>query len=82
MELHLPASEADIKLHDLLHLAYDVIPAYGTLTHLIVDRLFADTDAPLAHMQDLCSVWPCFHRRVCGAGSAGLPRTVQTLRPP
>lgn len=29
MELHLPASEADIKLHDLLHLAFDVIPAYG-----------------------------------------------------
>lgn len=29
MELHLPASEADVKLHDLLHLAFDVIPAFG-----------------------------------------------------
>ena len=29
MELHLPASEADIKLHDLLHLAFDVLPNYG-----------------------------------------------------
>ena len=29
MEAHLPASEADIKLHGLLHLAFDVLPAYG-----------------------------------------------------
>ena len=28
-EAHLPATEADIKLHDLLHLACDVITAYG-----------------------------------------------------
>jgi hypothetical protein len=29
MELHLPATEADVKLHDLLHLAFDVLPNYG-----------------------------------------------------
>lgn len=31
MELHLPATEADAKLHDLLHLAFDVLPNYGTV---------------------------------------------------
>lgn len=29
MELHLPATEADMKLHNLLHLAFDVLPNYG-----------------------------------------------------
>ena len=28
-ELHLPASEADIKMHDLIHLAYQNIPYWG-----------------------------------------------------
>jgi hypothetical protein len=28
-ELHLPATEADIKLHGLAHLALDVLPAWG-----------------------------------------------------
>jgi hypothetical protein len=29
VELHLPASEADVKLHNLLHLVKEVIPDYG-----------------------------------------------------
>lgn len=28
-EAHLPASEADVKLHDLLHLALDELPTWG-----------------------------------------------------
>lgn len=28
-ELHLPASEADIKMHDLIHLAFLNIPLWG-----------------------------------------------------
>ncbi len=31
MELHLPASEANIKLHNLLHLVFDVLPTFGEL---------------------------------------------------
>jgi hypothetical protein len=28
-ELHLPATEADIKMHNLVHLAFDVLPEWG-----------------------------------------------------
>ena len=40
-ELHLPASEADIKLHDLVHLAYctNVLPALGLPMPPSIDRL-------------------------------------------
>lgn len=31
VEAHLPASEADVKLHDLLHLAFDVLPTWGEM---------------------------------------------------
>lgn len=33
-EAHLPASEADVKLHDLLHLALDVLPTWGESLYL------------------------------------------------
>jgi hypothetical protein len=29
MELHLPATEADVKLHNVLHLVFNVLPGYG-----------------------------------------------------
>jgi hypothetical protein len=28
-ELHLPASEADVKMHNLVHLVMDVLPTWG-----------------------------------------------------
>lgn len=86
-ELHLPASEADIKMHDLVHLAFNNIPLWGEC----VWRSGVRWGGKQAHMgyvsicmfsQVRCSLPPCSRLKVLGERSARWPATEITLQKP
>jgi hypothetical protein len=89
-ELHLPASEADIKMHDLIHLAFQNIPLWGecagslTAGWIMVASFKsghpAYLNACLTVMQGPYSPPPCSQPRVPGGRSDLWPETGQHQR--